>query len=58
MTGKTEARLTRDIVQWMPDTRIPADVPHNSEREPTNAPIFLAVMAVMLIGLSLIASVS
>lgn len=27
------------------------------DREPTNAPIFLAVIAVMLIGLSLIASI-
>lgn len=28
------------------------------EREPTNAPVFLAVMAVLLIGLSLVASVA
>jgi hypothetical protein len=58
MTRYTEARLTRPIVEWMPDTRIPAEVPNDSDREPTNAPIFLAVMAVMLIGLSLIASVA
>lgn len=28
------------------------------EREPTNAPIFLAVMAIILVGFSLIASIS
>lgn len=28
------------------------------EREPTNAPIFLGVIAVLLVGLSLIASVA
>ena len=58
MTLYTDDRLTRDIVEWMPDTRIPAEVPNNAEREPTNAPIFLAVMAVLLVGLSLVASVS
>lgn len=35
-----------------------ADAPIEQEREPTNAPIFIAVMAVMLIGLSLVASVA
>lgn len=58
MTDYQEARLTRPIVEWMPDTRIPAEVPHDPEHEPTNAPIFLAVMAVMLVGLSLIASIT
>lgn len=28
------------------------------EREPTNAPLFLAVMAVLVIGLSLVASIA
>lgn len=55
MNPYTEARLTRDIVEWMPDTR---PKPVDEEREPTNAPIFLAVMAVMIVGLSLVASVS
>lgn len=58
MTPYTEARLTRSIVEWMPDTRIPAEVPHDAEREPTNAPLFLIVMAVLLVGLSLVASVA
>lgn len=39
-----------------PEDDAPLDL--EPEREPTNAPIFLIVMAVMLIGLSLIASVS
>lgn len=32
--------------------------PPTEEREPTNAPIFLAVLAVMIVGLSAIASLS
>lgn len=55
MTHYTEARLTRPIVEWMPDTR---PKPVDEEREPSNPAIFIAVMAVMLVGLSLIASVS
>lgn len=55
MTLYTDDRPTRSIVEWMPDTR---PKPVDDEREPTNAPIFLAVMAVMLIGLSLVASVA
>lgn len=49
------AHPTRALVEWMPDTR--PSKPRDPDREPTNAPIFLAIMAVMLIGLSLIASI-
>jgi len=47
-------RPSRPLVDWMPDTRQPVA----PDREPTNSPIFLAVMAVLLIGLSLIGAVT
>lgn len=44
---------TRPLVQWMPDTRKKPEAEH----EPTNPGVFIAIVAVLLVGMAFIGAI-